>query len=227
MKRKYKLLLIIIVSSVLTYFIYFAHQEEKISILSLGDGVSSGETAYNIDGISYNDYLKEYFSSKKLLKSYNNNFAKKNYQLKELISDIENNEKGENEQEFIDQLIYKADIITICIGEDELTKLIQTNDLDKDIIKEYLNNYAKLLSIISDMSESKIVVLGLYENGYLDKSKVIIINSELANISLKYNAIFINISDLLLNEDYFLNKNSYYFNYKAHNEIAEIIIHSV
>ena len=42
--------------------------DNKLNIVALGDGVASGETSYNIDGISYNDYIKDYFSNKKLLK---------------------------------------------------------------------------------------------------------------------------------------------------------------
>ena len=48
-KRKYKLLIIILISASF-------------------DGISSDETSFNIDGISYNDYLKDYYKNKKLLK---------------------------------------------------------------------------------------------------------------------------------------------------------------
>ena len=78
MRRKYKLILIICISIFFAYLIYFFNKEDKIYLVSFGDGVSSGETSYNIDGISYNDYLKEYFYSKKLLKEYYSFFANKN-----------------------------------------------------------------------------------------------------------------------------------------------------
>ena len=75
MSRKYKLIIIILVSVILTYFIYFYNKDKKITIMAMGDSVASGETSYNIDGISYNDYLKEYFKSKHLLKKYNDSYA--------------------------------------------------------------------------------------------------------------------------------------------------------
>lgn len=227
MRRKYKLILIITISILLAYFIYIFNIEDKIYLVSLGDGVSSGETAYNIDGISYNDYIKEYFDSKKSLQKYNNTFSKKNYKIKELINDIDNNILDKDKDLYIKQSIHKGNIITLCIGEDELTKLSITEDLSEEYIKEFINNYDILLDKLKKITDGKIVVIGLYENNYLDKGTTIIINSEIANLVKKYDLIFINVTDLLLNEEYFLNKNSYYFNYKGHETIAEIIIHSL
>ena len=227
MRRKYKLILIIFISIVFAYLIYFFNKEDKIYLVSFGDGVSSGETAYNIDGISYNDYLKEYFYSKKLLKEYNSFFTKKNYQISNFISDIEQNIKDEKKDKYLKQIIHKANIITINFGEDELSKLSITNDLTEEKIKEFINNYDKLLSIIKEITEAKVIVIGLYENEYLNKTNTIILNSEISNIVNKHEYIFINIADILLNKEYYLNKNSYYFSYKAHELIAEIIIHSI
>lgn len=227
MRRKYKLILIIIVSIILAYFIYVFNFENKLYLVSLGDGVASGQTAYNIDGISYNDYLKEYFESKNNLKKYNNSYSKKNYQLKDLIQDIENNVIDKKNELYIKQILHKGHIITISIGEDELTKLSITNDLTGEYIKSFIKNYDILLNILKDITKGKILIVGLYENKYLEKSNVIIINSEIANLASKYDAIFVDISDLMVNKDYFLNKNSYYFNYKGHEIISEIIIHSL
>jgi len=227
LRRKYKLILIIGISIIFAYFIYLFNKEDKIYLISFGDGVASGETSYNIDGISYNDYIKEYFYSKKLLKEYNSSFSKKNYTLNNLINDIENNIKDEKIDKYIKQIIHKANIITINFGEDEITKLAITNDLTEEKLKEFINNYDKLLGIIKELTESKVVVIGLYENDYLNKTNTIILNSEIANIVNQYEYTFVNISDLLKDKEYYLNKNSYYFSYKAHEIIAEIIIHSL
>ena len=227
MRRKYKLLLIIILSVVFAYFIYFLNKEDKIIISSFGDGVSSGETSYNIDGISYNDYLKEYYESKKLLKEYYKEYSEPNYKINDLLTDINNNKYDKINDIYIEQIIHKSKIITLCFGEDELTKLSMTNDLTEENIKLFLNNYDEVLNKIKRLTQAQIVVIGLYENKYLSKSNVIIINSELANIVNKHKNIFINISDLMTNKEYFLNKNSYYFSYLAHETISEIIIHSL
>ncbi len=227
MSRKYKLIIIILVSVILTYFIYFYNKDKKITIMAMGDSVASGETSYNIDGISYNDYLKEYFKSKHLLKKYNDSYAFKNNKLEELLEDIKNNVIDKKNNLNIQQIIHKSDIITISIGEEELIKLQITKDLSKEVLDEYIYNYDELIKVLKDITDAKIVIIGLYENKYLDKSNVIIVNSNLSNIAIKYNIVFININDLMLNKEYYLDSNSYYFNYKAHEIISNMIIHSL
>ena len=227
MSRKYKLIIIILVSVILTYFIYFYNKDKKITIMAMGDSVASGETSYNIDGISYNDYLKEYFKSKHLLKKYNDSYAFKNNKLEELLEDIKNNVVDKKNNLNIQQIIHKSDIITISIGEEELIKLQITKDLSKEVIDEFIYNYDELIKVLKDITDAKIIIIGLYENKYLDKSNVIIVNSNLSNIAIKYNIVFININDLMLNKEYYLDSNSYYFNYKAHEIISNMIIHSL
>jgi len=227
LRRKYKLILIIVISTILAYFIYVFNKEDKINLVSLGDGVASGETSYNIDGISFNDYLKEYFENKKLLKNYDDTYSYKNYKISELINDLKNNDLKEAEDLYINQILHKADIITVAIGEEELVKLAKTNDLDTKYIKEFIKEYDCLMSMLKRITEAKIILVSFYENQYLDKSDIIILNSELSNIAFKYKSIFINISDLMLNKEYYLDNNSYYFNYKGHKAIAQMIIHSI
>ncbi len=221
MKRRYKLLIIILISSIFTYMIFFINKNNKISLVALGDGISSGETSFNIDGISYNDYLKDYFNNKRLLKKYNDNYSYKNYKLIDLLNDLESNKNN------IKQIIHYANIITISFGEEELTKLSITKDLNLNYIKAFIDNYDILINNIKEINDSKIIVIGLYPNIYLSDSDVIIINSELSNIANKYNILFINISDLLIDKNYYVSNNSFYFNYKGHKEITKLIINSL
>ena len=227
MRRKYKLILIIIISALLAYFIYFFNVEDKINIVALGDGIASGETSYNIDGISYNDYLKDYFENKRLLKKYNNTYAYKNYKINNLISDVKSNIISKDNKLSIQQIIHKADLLTLNIGEEELVKTAITKDLNKEYIAKFIKDYDNLLYMLRDITEATIVIIGFYENDYLSKTNTIILNSELSNIAIKYDAIFINISDLMLSKDYYLTPKSFYFNYKGHKVIAEMIIHSL
>ena len=214
------------ISIIITYIIYWANVNKKINIVVLGDGIASGETSYNIDGISYNDYLKEYFENRKLLKDYNNDYAIKGYRIENLLYDITNNiSKGKNLN--INQILHNADIITLCIGEEELIKMVMTKDLNKENIQKFIYNYDNLLFYLRKNSDAKINIIGFYENSYLNKASVIVLNANVANIAKKYDSNFININDLLYNKEYFLNKKDYYFNYKAHKIIADMIVNSL
>jgi len=226
-RRKYKLIIIILISALLAYGIYFVSKEDKLKIVALGDGISSGQTSFNIDGISFNDYLKDYYESKKLLKYFNTNYSYKNYKISDLINDMKINALVKNEKIYINQMLHKSDVITLAIGEEELVKLSITNDLDNEVLKKLIVEYDNLLFMLKKITDAKIILIGFYENKYLDKSDVIILNSEISNIAIKYKVTFINISDLMLNKEYYLDNNSYYFNYKGHKAIAQMIIHSI
>lgn len=226
MKRKYRLILIILISAIFTYFIYFYNINDKINLVAIGDGIASGETSYDIDGISYNDYLKEYFERRKILKSYNNKYTYENYELSDFINDLNTNNLKEKVDLYIKQLLHQADLITISFGEEKLSKLAITKDLDMNYLKNFIQEYDNLLYLLREITEAKIIIIGFYENAYLDKSSVIVLNSEISNIAINYGATFINISDLMLNKDYYLDSKSIYFNYKGHKRIAEMIIHS-
>ena len=197
MKRKYKILIIVLISLFLAYFIYFFNREEKINLVAIGDGIASGETSYNVDGVSYNDYLKDYFENKKLLKNYYKTFASKNYKLNDLLNDLKSNVYSKDDDLYIKQVMHKADIITINIGEEELVKLQITKDLNKEYLQKFISNFDSLLYILKSITEAKIVIVGFYENNYLDKSNVIILNSEISNIAIKYDSSFVNINDLM------------------------------
>jgi len=226
-RRKYKLIIIILISALLAYGIYFVSKEDKLKIVALGDGISSGQTSFNIDGISFNDYLKDYYESKKLLKYFNTNYSYKNYKISDLINDMKINALVKNEKIYINQMLHKSDVITLAIGEEELVKLSITNDLDNEVLKKLIVEYDNLLFMLKKITDAKIILIGFYENKYLDKSDVIILNSEISNIAIKYKVTFINISDLMLNKEYFSDNDSYYFNYKGHKAIAEMIVHSI
>lgn len=226
MRRKYKLIIIILLSAVFTYLIYILNKETKINILSLGDGVSYGETSFNIKGFSYNDYITKHFETLKVLKNYTN-LSKKNLTLEELLFEIKDNKYYDNEKKYIKELMHNSNLITISIGEEELTKKAITKDLNKETIKKYINLYENLISLIKENTDSKIVVISYYENNYLNKTNTILLNSELSNLCIKHNLIFINISDILKENDNKLESNSLYFNYQVHKQIAEMIINSI
>lgn len=227
MQRKYELLLIILFSTLIAFFIYNFNKREKIYLSAFGDGVSSGETAYNIAGISYNDYIKDYFEDIGVLEDYNKSFSKKNYKLSDMLKDLNNNSYNNKEKMRIKQAIDKSHVITISFGEDELTKQAITKDLNDKVIRDFLNNYDILLTEIRKINHNKIFVIGIYENEFLEQSRTIIINAELSNLARKHNCEFVNIESLLTNEDFFLNKKSYYFSYRAHEIISKTIINSL
>lgn len=223
MRRLYKVILILVFGFIFTIIIYYESKSNLINYLALGDGISSGENAYLIDGFSFNDYYRE--SNIKRIKYFNDDFTKKNYRIEDLINDIKSNKLINNN--YIEQLIHNSNIIVISIGMDELTKYSITDNIDKEYINRFIDNYDDLLFIIRKINDKNIIILGLYSNIYLKESNIIIINSKLKDIANKYNSLYIDINDILKDNNYFLKKDSYYFNYLAHKKISELIDYSL
>ena len=217
---KKKLILITIIGGILSVVIYFFTQNNEITIMSIGDGISSGETPYGIEGYSFNDYLKEDYITKHKLNNYIE-YASSNKTIKELIYELKENKEVvlKSEKIEIKQAINKADILTIAIGMDELAN----NKITNQIKNEYLHDLKELLSMIKVLNQNKVILISLYTWGKNDLLTIEKINASIRDIALTNGFLFIDINKILMNEEYFLQKNSYYINYLGHKRIYEEI----
>ena len=217
---KKKIILIAFLGGILSVIIYFFTQSDELMIVSIGDGLSSGMTAYGIEGYSFNDYLKEDYLLKHELKNYME-YASPNKTIKELIYEIKENKKIaiKNQKIEIKQAINNADILTIAIGMDELAHIKITNQIKN----EYLHDLEELSSMINLLNEKKVIIISLYtwkNNDFLTLEKL---NASMRDIALTNNFIFIDINKILINKDYYLTTDSYYINYLGHKRIYEEI----
>lgn len=213
---KKKIILIAIIGSILSIIIYFYTKSDEINIVSLGDGLSIGMTPYNIEGFSYNDYLKaDYENLHKLNKYYE--FGSFGKTVQELIYEIKENKTKiiKNEKVEIQRAINEADILTICIGMDELSE----DKITKSIILDYEDDIKELLSMIKMLNHKKVIVLGLYTIKSEELSNIERLNAIIQDACISNNFTFIDISKLVNNKEYYLSELSYYVNYIGHKTI--------
>ena len=217
---KKKLILITLLGGILSSIIYFFTQNNEITIMSIGDGLSSGETPYGIEGYSFNDYLKEDYLTIHKLNNYIE-YASRDKTIKELIYEIKENKEItlKNEKIEIKQAINKADILTIAIGMDELAN----NKITSKIKNEYLHDLEELFSMINLLNKNKVVIISLYTWGKNDLLTIEKLNASVRDIALTNNFEFVDINKILMNEECFFQKNSYYINYLGHKRIYEEI----
>ena len=217
---KKNLILITLLGGILSSIIYFFTQNNEITIMSIGDGLSSGETPYGIEGYSFNDYLKEDYLTIHKLNNYIE-YASRDKTIKELIYEIKENKEItlKNEKIEIKQAINKADILTIAIGMDELAN----NKITSKIKNEYLHDLEELFSMINLLNKNKVVIISLYTWGKNDLLTIEKLNASVRDIALTNNFEFVDINKILMNEEYFFQKNSYYINYLGHKRIYEEI----
>ena len=88
-------------------------------------------------------------------------------------------------------------------------------------MENYISEVKKFLQTIREFYDKKIIIIGLYPAYKFDQSDAYELNNELKKLAGKYNCKFLNIMDYYLNDEYYLDKTSYYLNYKAHKKIAE------
>lgn len=221
MKRRYKLLLIIILGALFTFLINFITVKNKINLVSLGDGFSLGMTPYNVAGPSFNDYLKENLENKNKLGTYNNEFSIAHLRIHELNDYLEDNTLGKFTRIPIKQTIASADIITLSIGLDEFADLSLQNNLTIEAMENYIKEIETFLITIREFYDKKIIVIGLYPAYKFDQKDAIEINLSLKKICGKNDAYFLDVIAYHLNKSYYLDKTSYYLNYQAHKKIAD------
>ena len=219
MKRRYKILLIIIVGALITIFLSNLSPKKEEYIVSLGDGISLGITSYNTITKNFNDYLSE-----KLNYKSNQEFAINNLSPVLLKDYLLDNNLSSKTNKPIQQIIENSKLITLAIGMDELMHLTINNKISQETICEFINEYEQILLLLRKITPKPIYVIGMYPSKNLTKNDIIEINNKLKKLALKYKVIYIDILAISLNSDYFFKENDYHINYKAHKKIMELII---
>ena len=216
-----KIILTILVGSVLTFFIYKIFYHEDMNIMTLGDGVGTGLTAYNVKGYSYNDYLKDYYEKNSILKEYITEFSNAEETTETLILKLQNNYTLESTGLSITQAISKAKILTVSIGMNELSHKME---IETKEIETYLSNIDKILKLLRIYNKKEIFLTSIYETSFLNNTKVTEINNRLKQLCDTYQVHFIDITNILKNKEYIFNNTSFYFNYRGHRYISEEIL---
>ena len=190
-----------------------------MNIVTLGDGISTGETAYDVTGYSFNDYLRGYHEETGTVEEYIKEFSIKGETTETLKTKISNNYTLESTNTKIQQAIAEAKILTIAIGMDELNQ----KNLKSKQIDQYIENMDKILTVIRIYNNKDIFLISLYPTAVLNKEKVQEINRKLKELSTKHRVTYIDIENITENKEYFFSSNSYYLNYKGHRYISEQI----
>ena len=216
---KKKIILTILLGAVITYFIYQKFYHEETNIVTLGDSISLGMTPYNVEGYSFNDYLKDIYDNNNL-EEYITEFSSINETTETLLLKIQNNYTLESTNLQIQQAIAKANILTLSLGIDELSSksIIKTKDMEG-----YIKNMEKIIKLLRIYNDKSIFLIGLYPTNKLKKDKIRDINNKLKEISHENNIIFIDIESISDNQEYFFEKDYYHLNYKGHRYISNLI----
>lgn len=178
-----KKFLFIIFTIIIIISIYFLFDKKKVYYL-------------NINTTPNNEY-SIYFSKKiSNLKCYKN-IQLNDYRTTDLINIIKNNTLIEGNT--INNLLIKANIITLWTGMNELNYKINSNkDELYDYSDELLNDIENLIIILRKYSKEKIIMLNFYNpNNKIDNNNIKYLNEKLNIIGNKYNIKILDISSFI------------------------------
>lgn len=201
MKRRYKLLLIIVISFLLAIIIYKINYKPKVSYLFLGERYN------NLSTYDFNDYINYSFKNK----PYKFHEVTEPMILDEYLDLIKTNKDN------INYYIKNASFIVISLGTLELENY---KKIDTSIIIEYLNNLYKLLSYIRKLNNNDIFLINLYDNNYT------FINNKIKKYTMDYNIYYIDKS-IPGPESLFYIQDKLLLTYKGHEKVANYILSKV
>ena len=214
------------------YFIYNLTIDNELYYLSIGDGIAKGITNEgNVSVYNYADSIKDYLTSKNKLKGFNNSFVNKDYRITDLLRIIKYKEEivVNNDHISINELLKKADIVTISLGMNELYyKILVDNNNIYSYIDGMLSDMELLLKEVDRYNHKKVIVLGYYNTTNNNKDIFNYINYKLKNIVNKRGFEFVDVDKIINNNtNYFTNNTNFYLNNEGHQKISQIIVEKI
>lgn len=188
-----KKILFLTLTFLLVFLIYFFNRDEKTYYVSMGDQISYGINNFNEVDNNYSDNIKSYY--KKYLKKYINSSQLNDYRVMDLINDIKYNKTiiyNKNEYKF-QNLLIKANIITISIGMNDLIYKKNINDISYEYVDQLLKDIDDLFILIRKYNKDKIYFLSFYN--IINNEEIInYSNGKLQKICKKNNIEYVDIS---------------------------------
>lgn len=220
-----KMLLILIL--VLIFFIGINVKNNKISYISIGDGLSKGMNYNNFKSIGYSDYLYNYLKKENKIELYTKDFSNENNRITDLIDDINNNISIN--KIYIQNAIKNANILTISIGMNEILYKYSNhsnNGYMYSYIDECISDINKLLKLITKLNNNKIFLLGFYNptsDTELDEF-IKYTNNKIENLCNNYKINYIDTYNIFNNNKHMIyNENNYYPNQDGYKLIANAV----
>ncbi len=189
---------ILVLVSVLT--IYLLLKDKKIYYVCISDITFKDKKT----GYGFNNYVEDYLYESNTFEDFSE-ILNSNNRIIDIIRIIEDN--SELEQKTMQNILIKADILTLAIGYNDLiSKITYYNNYELyDMVDSYVEDLEKLFNILRIYDKENIIFLG-YFNCYDSKYDNIIryINNRVKTICNKYHIEFVDISFI---KDYYVEDN--------------------
>lgn len=206
-------------------------KDNKISYISIGDGLSKGMNYNDFESIGYSDHLYNYLKKNNNVELYTKDFSNENNRITDLIDDINNNISLtiDNKTIYIQNAIKNSDILTISIGMNEILYKY-TNHVNNgymySYIDECISDLNKLLKIITKLNNNDIFLIGYYnptDDNELDEF-IKYTNNKIITLCNNYKINYIDTYNIFNNNKHMIySKNNYYPNQDGYKLIANAV----
>ena len=148
-----KKILLLLIAVIIVFIIYIFNIDKKVYYVNIADS-----------NTKYNMHVKNNLNKKNQLEKYIN-VVDKDYRITDLINDIEDN-KMINKKQTIQNVLIKADILTIKLGSNELKYKEKTKDIQElyDYIDEMIIDFDKLFKLIRQYDKEKVYYISYFDN---------------------------------------------------------------
>ena len=212
------------------YFIYHLTEDNTLYYLNIGDGIAMGINDNNALSEGYSIKLKNYLEDTNHLKDYNDSFTNKDYRITDVLRSVKYHDKIviNNDEATINELLIKADIITISLGMNELYyKLLLNNDNIYSYVDAMMEDMKLLLKEVDRYNHKKVFVLGYYNTLNNNDDIFTYVNYSLKDIVEQQGFDFISIDNIINNDNYFVENGNFYLNNDGYDKIFEIIVDKI
>lgn len=223
-----KMIFLYILIVLSTILIFKNNNHNNITYLNIGDGYAKGLDSFGINRYGYGDYLKDKLKENNELKEYINIFSANDMTIDKLENYIVNNTYCVSKEQIksFKGYLQEADLITLSIGLNDLkyeTSSVENLDSVKidESLKKVENKFNNLIKEIKKYYKHTIYVVG-YPINNLD-SYYLSISIRQYNEFLEKNKDVIYISPKSLDNKYFHNPKTNYYNIDGHKLISESI----
>lgn len=182
---KYKIIIFLILMFLMIFLIYVFNQDKEIYYV-------------NIDTTKNNNYqktIKKYYQGQKKLEKYINEFSKQDYRTTDLIRDIKDNKKINNQM--IQNALIKSDLLILNVGINDINYKIGNTNKEElyQFTDQVLLDIEDLFKLIRIYSKEKVYFIGFKNtNGISYNEYYLYTNKRLKSICNQYKITFIDIN---------------------------------
>lgn len=188
---KIKAIVFLILVSLLIFLINYKNIDNEIYYVNID----------STNNLNYNKNIEKYLKERKKLEKSVNQFSKQDYRTTDLIKEIKENKKEQNQT--IQNALIKADILTIYIGINDINYKIGNTNKEElyNYTDQVLDDIDELLMLIRKYCKEKIYVIGYKnEQGISYNEYFNYTNKRLNEICKEYDIKYIEINNQEIDE---------------------------